>query len=437
MIGAIIGDIVGSRFEFDNINKKEFEFWGEGCEFTDDTVMTIAVAEALLYTRNPNELGNVLRDIMRDYGHGYPNVGYGGMFRQWLMSTNPQPYNSFGNGSAMRVSPCGYIAESLEEALALAKASAEISHNHPEGIKGAEAVAGIIFLSKINACGKNGIKAFIEKNYYKLDFTLDEVKQKYHFSESCQDTVPQAIMCFLEAENFEDTIRNAVSVGGDSDTIACIAGSIAEAYYGVPDEMIKKAKTYLPKCFADVISQYYTQVIEISKQKTGVVAENFLCDIDYSVHKKQVKQIADKIEGYISSRNINNSEDYYDFRKLSISEWTLDDLRYISYSDCICLRYESGWLVYNYLRNRFIANILSMAEDKENIVLKELRNMLRVKKEMIDETRDSSVEEQRKYFYKNWRLKDLPNLCVGCDDAMRFCHSTWCAIGWHILGGHD
>ena len=242
MIGAIIGDIVGSRFEFDNINTKNFEFWGEGCEFTDDTVMTIAVAEALLYTRNPDELGNVLKDIMKDYGHGYPDVGYGGMFRQWLVSEDPQPYNSFGNGSAMRVSSCGYVAESLEEALVLAKASAEISHNHPEGIKGAQAIATAIYMAR-NGIRKDGIKQYIEDNFYKLDFRLNDVKENFHFSESCQDTVPQSIQCFLLADSFEDTIRNAVSIRGDSDTIACIAGSIAEAYYGIPDEIIEKAKT--------------------------------------------------------------------------------------------------------------------------------------------------------------------------------------------------
>lgn len=257
MLGAIIGDVVGSVYEFDNINTKEFEFWRDDCEFTDDTVMTIAVAESLLYTRNPNELGVVLKDIMRDYGHEYPNVGYGGMFRQWLLSADPQPYNSYGNGSAMRVSPCGYIAESIEEALALARASAEISHNHPEGIKGAEAVVTAIYMAKSGE-QQDRIKRYIEEHYYKLDFSLNDIKQSFHFSETCQDTVPQAIQCFLKANSFEDTIRNAVSIGGDSDTIACISGSIAEAYFGIPDEMIEKVKTYLSKCFIDVVDRFYS-----------------------------------------------------------------------------------------------------------------------------------------------------------------------------------
>ena len=207
------------------------------------------------------ECEDVEPERLAEFSHvlaGYCDADlYGGMFMKWLMSADPQPYNSYGNGSAMRVSPCGYIAESIEEALALAGASAEISHNHPEGIKGAEAVAAAIYMAK-NGEQQDGIKRYVEEHYYKLDFSLNDIKQSYHFSETCQDTVPQAIQCFLKANSFEDTIRNAISIGGDSDTIACIAGSIAEAYFGIPDEMIEKVKTYLPKCFVDVVDRFYS-----------------------------------------------------------------------------------------------------------------------------------------------------------------------------------
>lgn len=237
MLGAIIGDIVGSVYEWNNIKTKDFELFKPSCFFTDDTVMTIAVAKALLLTREKQSKTNkkisFKREIveqMQYFGKRYPNSGYGGMFSSWLVSHNPMPYNSFGNGSAMRVSPCGYIAVTLDEALLLAKASAEVTHNHPEGIKGAEATAAAIFLAR---CGKSKeeIKEYIEENYYILDKTLDEIRPSYSFNETCQETVPQAIQAFLESVDFENEIRNAILLGGDSDTLATITGSIAWAYY--------------------------------------------------------------------------------------------------------------------------------------------------------------------------------------------------------------
>lgn len=233
MIGAMIGDIVGSIYEFDNIKTKDFPLFSEGCEFTDDTVMTIAVAQALLRSRKDQvPFGTVLVEEMQALGRDWPGRGYGIHFYGWLYSHDPQPYNSFGNGSAMRVAPCGLIAVTMEEALALAKASAEVTHNHPEGIKGAQATAAAVFLAKTGR-SKEEIGQYIRDNFYPLDKTVDEIRPTYRFNESCQETVPQAITAFLESEDFEDALRNAISLGGDSDTLAAITCSIAWTYYCV------------------------------------------------------------------------------------------------------------------------------------------------------------------------------------------------------------
>lgn len=231
MYGAIIGDIVGSKYEFNNIKTKDFPFVSQGCEFTDDTVMTVAVANALLRSRaEKRPFKPLLIREMQSLGRKYPFAGYGGMFSSWLDEEDPKPYNSFGNGSAMRVSPCGLIAVTLDEAIVLAKASAEVTHDHPEGIKGAEATAAAIFLARTGV-KKEVIREYISNHYYNLSHTLDEIRPTYRFDETCQNTVPQAIIAFLESENYEDAIRNAVSLGGDSDTLAAITGAIAWSYY--------------------------------------------------------------------------------------------------------------------------------------------------------------------------------------------------------------
>jgi len=231
MLGAIIGDIVGSKYEFDNIKTKDFPFVSRGCTFTDDTVMTVAVARALIrMEREKFDFKTAVIEEMKSLGNKYSHAGYGGKFHLWLRSDDVEPYYSFGNGSAMRVSPCGFYAKTLEEALTLAKESAEVTHNHPEGIKGAQAVAAAIFLAK-NKKSKEEIREYIEKEFYPLTKTLDEIRPDYDFDVSCQGSVPEAITAFLESDNFEDAIRNAVSLGGDSDTIAAIAGSIAHAFY--------------------------------------------------------------------------------------------------------------------------------------------------------------------------------------------------------------
>ncbi|WP_165247236.1 ADP-ribosylglycohydrolase family protein [Adlercreutzia sp. ZJ141] len=231
MYGAIIGDIAGSRYEFYPEKTKDMPLFAKGSRFTDDTVLTVAVANALLEARKTGvSFKELLVPEMRRMALAYPDAGYGGRFATWLGSADPSPYGSFGNGSAMRVSPCGLIAVTLEEALDLARASAEVTHDHPEGIKGAQAVAGAVFLAKTGHT-KEEIRAFVQDGYYNLDFTLDEIRAGYGFDETCQGSVPQAIVAFLEAESYEDAIRGAISLGGDADTQAAIAGSIAWSYY--------------------------------------------------------------------------------------------------------------------------------------------------------------------------------------------------------------
>ena len=264
MLGAIIGDIVGSTREFNNVKTKDFVLFPHGSTFTDDTVMTIAIAEALLKHKRHNvdfEAECVLQ--MRKWGNKYLERGYGVRFENWLLSKYPRPYNSFGNGSAMRVSACGLLANSLNEALEFAKISAQVTHNHPDGIKGAQAVAGAIFLAKSD--DKNEIKHFISKNFYNLDKTLDEIRPYYKFDETSQGSVPQAITAFIESKGFEDALRNAVSIGGDSDTIAAITGSIAWAYYGTED-IVYLIRNYLPEDMLLVVDEFmkeYSAILQL------------------------------------------------------------------------------------------------------------------------------------------------------------------------------
>jgi type I restriction enzyme M protein len=246
IIGAITGDIVGSCYEFRNIRTKEFDLFSERCDFTDDTVMTVAIAKALSEyknIKNYDKFKKTLIESMHDVGNRYMERGYGHNFMRWIAEKQTEPYNSFGNGSAMRVSPVAWYAKTLKEAEYLAKATAEVTHNHPEGIKGAQAVAGAIFMARTGrTIGE--IREYISK-YYTIDFTLDDIRETYKFNETCQGSVPQALEAFFESSDFEDAIRNAISIGGDSDTIAAIAGSIAEAYYGVPEDIREKSLSFL------------------------------------------------------------------------------------------------------------------------------------------------------------------------------------------------
>ena len=257
MIGAIFGDIVGSVYEFDNIRTKDFLMFGEGCEFTDDTVMTVAVADALLHFEKIDDtksFKNVLIDTFHEYGARYPHAGYGCHFGFWLHERDREPYGSYGNGSAMRVSPVAHYASSLEEAIALARATAEITHNHEEGIKGAVVTAGAVYLAKSGASMEK-IREFVSK-YYVMDFTLDEIRPIYYFNETCQETVPQAMQAFFESSSFEDAIRNGISIGGDSDTLCAITGAVAECYYGMSESEREKALSYLDEPMKKVISRF-------------------------------------------------------------------------------------------------------------------------------------------------------------------------------------
>ena len=259
MIGAILGDIVGSIYEFDNIKTKDFELFDKDCMFTDDSVMTIAVAEALMqYDRidkdNVDSFKETLISIMHKIGAQYPDCGYGGHFLVWILKNMRTPYNSFGNGSAMRVSSVGWYAKTLEEAEFIAKATAEVSHNHPQGITGAVVTAGAVFLARTGA-DMEKIKKYVSK-YYTINFTLDSIRPTYTFDVTCQGTVPQAMQAFFESESFEDAIRNAISIGGDSDTLAAITGAVAEGYYGIPDELKKTTLSYLDGQLFDITEKF-------------------------------------------------------------------------------------------------------------------------------------------------------------------------------------
>ena len=263
MLGAILGDMIGAPYEFDRGNKsKDFPLFGKDTAFTDDTVMTIAVAQALMNATNNDEdiKDNVIWD-MRKWGKRYPDAGYGGRFRVWLTAEDPQPYNSYGNGSAMRVAAAGWLGKDIGHTVHLARLTAEVTHNHPEGIKGAEATAACIYLARTGH-RKDHIKEFVEEQFgYDLSRTCDDIRPGYHHVESCQQTVPEAITAFLEGESFEDVIRTAVSLGGDCDTLTCIAGSIAEAYYGIPPAIAQHGLRRLPEKMRDIVEDFYTIVL--------------------------------------------------------------------------------------------------------------------------------------------------------------------------------
>ena len=256
MLGAIIGDIVGSRFEWENYKGKDFELFTKECMPTDDSIMSLAIGAGLLKSQPDYEnLEKNTIDCMQSLGRQYPYCGYGVNFYFWIFGDDPKPYNSYGNGASMRVSAAGTVASSLEEALALSKRVTSISHNHPEGIKGAQATAAAIYLAKTGST-KEEIKDYINQNFYKIDFTLDEIRDTYEFNEICQRTVPQALEAFFESMDYEDAIRNAISIGGDSDTIGAICGSIAEAYYGIPVNIRNQALSYLDDTLTLCLKQF-------------------------------------------------------------------------------------------------------------------------------------------------------------------------------------
>ncbi|WP_342998227.1 ADP-ribosylglycohydrolase family protein [Catenibacterium mitsuokai] len=260
MYGAILGDIIGSPFEFDRGDKtKDFKLFSRRSHFTDDSVMTLAVCEALLKVGQDatvKEIEDAVISSMQSWGRRYPHAGYGGYFRRWLTACHPEPYNSFGNGSAMRVSAVGWLYDSLENTRTVAKATANVTHNHPKGIKGAEATASAIFMAR-NGSSKEEIKKYIENEFhYDLNRTLNEIRPSYHMDETCQKTVPEAIIAFLEAKDFEDAIRNAVSLGGDTDTLGAITGSIAEAYYRIPEWLMTECRKRINRDMRVVLDDF-------------------------------------------------------------------------------------------------------------------------------------------------------------------------------------
>ncbi len=257
MFGAMVGDIVGSRFEFDNFKSKDFEMFHNECDFTDDTVMTLAVAKALLPYETVDDMDKFKKElvfVMHEIGKKYRYCGFGGRFYDWVFEDRTEPYNSCGNGSAMRVSPVAWFTKSLDECEKLAAATAEVTHNHPEGVKEAVAVAGAIFLARTGK-SMDEIKAYVAQ-HYTIDFTLDSIREDYDFQVTCQKSVPQALEAFFESTGFEDTIRNAISIGGDSDTIAAIAGSIAEAFYGVETDLQETALSFLDDELLDIATLF-------------------------------------------------------------------------------------------------------------------------------------------------------------------------------------
>ncbi|HEY2823533.1 MAG TPA: ADP-ribosylglycohydrolase family protein [Candidatus Acidoferrum sp.] len=260
MIGAIAGDIIGSVYEWDNIKTKQFDLFSPKCFFTDDTVLTVALAESIL-------TGADYSLLMRAYYRRYPGAGYGNFFHRWAMTPEGQPYNSWGNGAAMRISAVGFAYNTLDEVLNQAAEYTALTHNHSEGLKGAQATAAAIFLARAGST-KADIKEYTTKTFgYDLSQSVDEIRPTYEFNESCQRTVPQAIVCFLESTSFEDAIRNAISLGGDSDTLACITGGIAQAAYGVPAVIAEQATSILDDELKDVTARFMSTYCSASNPR--------------------------------------------------------------------------------------------------------------------------------------------------------------------------
>lgn len=249
LLGILAGDIIGSTYEFDAPKTTEFELFPLGSKITDDSILTLAVADAILSGRS-------YLDCIYRYAQVYPDPSYGGFFRQWMQSNDPQPYNSFGNGSAMRVGPVGWAFDSVEDVLREAEASSVVTHNHPEGVKGAQAVALAIFRARTGTSKADIRQETVERFGYDLTPTIDEIRPDYKFDETCQKTVPPAITAFVESDDFEDAIRKSISLGGDADTLAAITGSIAEAFYGVPPEMAEKVRSFVPSTLWKVVEQF-------------------------------------------------------------------------------------------------------------------------------------------------------------------------------------
>lgn len=267
MLGAVVGDVIGSIYEVDNIKNKKFKLFSNDSRYTDDSVMSCAIAQSCIEYSKDKDIEkfreNVIKN-MRELGKLHITAGYGGTFIRWILTPKPIPYNSWGNGSAMRVSPVAWVSDSIEECEQLAEVSASVTHNHPEGIKGAKAIASAIFMAN-NGFDKENIKNYIEEKYYDLNFKLDDIRETYKFDVSCQGSVPQAINSFLEGNDFEAVVREAISIGGDSDTIAAMAASIAEAYYGIPKDIADMANKYLSTDLRQILKEFDSLRVELKK----------------------------------------------------------------------------------------------------------------------------------------------------------------------------
>lgn len=331
MLGAIIGDTVGSRFEWHNHRSKDFDFLTYKCEPTDDSIMTLAIAKAILKSEgNVNKLSDLAVRYMQQLGRFYPDVGYGGTFRKWIRSNDPKPYGSFGNGAAMRVSPAGFAAKSLDEAKTMSKAVTKVTHNHPEGLKGAEATTVAIFMA-LHGKSMLEIRDYIDKNYYPMNFTLDDIRDSYQFNETCQDTVPQAMMAFFESTGFEDAIRNAISIGGDSDTLSAITGGIAEAYYGIPSKIRKHELTFLDERLLAILVEFENRYKPIVEKKIGKdVSVPIERDADIEVEKGSRESMMEEAFQAVD-KDIKNAE-------MSAEETSSQKLFNFLYEDCNILR---------------------------------------------------------------------------------------------------
>jgi len=332
MLGAIIGDIAGSRFEWHNIKRKEFELLTSlhGCMPTDDSIMSLAIAQALLEAKNDDALSHVAIRNMQKLGRMYPDAGYGGHFFLWLYEKNPKPYNSFGNGSAMRVGACGFAAQSIDEAKAFSHAVTKVTHNHPEGLKGAESVAVAIYMAR---SGRNmlEIRDYITRHYYDISFTLDSIRDEYTFDVTCQGSVPQAFEAFFESSGFEDAIRNAISIGGDSDTIAAITGSIAEAYYGIPADIRKLALTFLDETQLSILNAFEARYgIIVEKTVSGDITRpvTYASNKETKCGDRQLTMI-EAVEATETTERLGEIEN---------TETTADHLFNHLYEDCNILR---------------------------------------------------------------------------------------------------
>ncbi len=341
MYGAILGDIIGSPYEFDRGDKsKEFELFNDQTAFTDDTAMTIAVAEALLDAGRDASLNEIRRAVvssMQKWGRKYPDAGYGGRFIGWLYEEDPKPYGSYGNGSAMRVSPVGWLYGSLERTREVAGATADVTHDHPEGIKGAESVASVIYLARTGS-SKEEIKEYVIREFgYDLSRTCDEIRPSYHHVESCQETVPEAMTAFFEGQDFEDVIRTAISLGGDCDTLTDIAGAMAEAFYGVPAILEAECNARLPEEMQEVISRFRQAVLgEGPWNAADAVDAKGASGAETDEPKEGQAKPRDPLAGGFLIENA--IDDYY--RKTNRK-----NLSYILYAISIVISQEGGFLI--------------------------------------------------------------------------------------------